>query len=1279
MRLSANRLVGSSMPRVEDAALLTGAARFIDDLAPVAGMRHAAILRSIHAHANIASIDVANASALPGVRVVLTGRQIAKTIKPIASVVRSPIRYLPCAVGKVRFVGEPVAVVVADDRYIAEDALDLIDVVYEPLPAAVSLQQALADDAPVLHGELDGNLVSTRTFRYGNPELAFEEADCVVEFEYSFPRYSSVPMETFGVIADFQTRPDRFSVWSNFQGPFILQPLMAAALGVPGGRLRLVTPPASGGSFGIKQAVFSYIVLLAAVSRLAGCPVKWIEDRAEHLTAASASSDRCGRVFGAFKADGTLNGLRYENTANMGAYLRPPEPASLYRMHAASGGCYGVENISVTNEIVVTNTAPVGLNRGYGGPQFYFALERLIEIAAKKLKLDIADIRRRNFIGKHQFPFKAPAGAIYDAGDYARSLDRLLDLAAYEDLKQRRQQAKSSGRLFGIGMGAGVEPSGSNMAYVTLAQSAQDRSAGSPKSGGTATASIAMDPTGSVLVRLSSTPSGQGHATITAQIVADRLGLELADIDVTTAIDTHSSPWSVASGNYSNRFSSVVVGAIDACAEKVARKLRQVAAHHLQAGIDDIELAEGRARLTGDPDRGMPLAKVAAAAHWDPNGLPQGISAGINETVFVSPETLRAPTEQDEVASAVTFGMVVDLAAVEIDRKTGRLDIIQYASVHDVGNQINPLVVEGQVFGGFVHGLGAAIFEELVYDDDGQFRSATFADYLCPTASEVPKLLTAHADTPSPTNPLGSKGMGDGSSMITPVVIANAAADALARDDIKLPLSMRRLWELANPELADDKNAAQAENNGANRSKDELGGEGMVSLKLPPQEVWRRLTDPDWLARIVPGCRDLKMVGTDRYEADVEIGVAAMRGLYRAVIEMREKDPPNSMTLTGWSSGDLGFGRGRGQVHLTAKDAGGTQLNYQWRGRVGGKVAAIGQRMLDAVTRALIKQFFQALDSPIPKPSSPGTWKRIRTWFFRQTTGARQVKPALFDYCRPRHQDEALDLLAQHGSDAVILAGGMSLGPMLNLRLSRPALVIDIGNITDLPGMSSDAGIVVTGAGMRQATALRSDVIAGQIPLLRQALPFVGHYQTRSRGTLCGSVAHADPSAEIPLCLTALAGKVVLRSAKRDRKIAAADFFLGAMTTTRRPDEMIVALEWPNSDNGDGFAFEEISERHGDFAIAAAACLVRRKEDKFDACRLALGGIEDVPRLIDLAPYQGEAISKNTIASIADFASRNVEPMTDRAASARQRRDYARTLAAGTIYRALQNQPGALP
>ena len=790
------RWVGTAVPRKEDEALLTGRARFIDDMEPVPGLRHAALLRSPHPHAEIRAIDVSRAAACPGVYGVLTGADIAAATRPIPSAVRVPIDYYPIAVDKVRYAGEPVALVAAEDRYVAEDALELIEVEYRPLPPVIDLKAAIGEDSALLHEAVGSNVVHHRSFRYGDPETAFAEADRVVRLDWTFPRYSSTPMETYGAIAQFEPAPDRYTIWSNFQGPFILHALMCGALGVPGNRLRLITSPQSGGSFGIKQGMYPYMVLLAAASRLLDMPLKWVEDRLEHLVGSSAASNREDAVEAAFRSDGTLTGLKFHNLVDVGAYIRAPEPASVYRMHSASNGAYGVRNIFVDNRLVVTNRLPIGLNRGYGGPQFFFALERAMDAGARALGIDIAEIRRRNFIPSDAFPYRAPAGALYDAGDYEAGLDKALELAGYEDLRAERDRAKAEGRLFGLGLATAVEPSGSNMAYVTLAQTPEERARAGGRSGGLGTCTIAIDPSGSVTVKTVSTPAGQGHATVAAQVVADGLGLTPDDIDVVTEVDTLTSAWSLASGNYANRFSSVVIDAVGEAARLVAEKIRTIAAEDLEVAAEDIELVDGTARVVGVPEKSLSFRRVAAKTHWHPAGLPKGMAPGIFETAIVSPPGLGPPDEQDRVASAVTFGFICDLAAIEIDPATGRIEVRKYVSVHDVGKVLNPLIVEGQIIGGFAHGIAGALLEEMVYDAEGNPLSGSFADYLCITAPEMPKLTVGHVDTPSPHTALGAKGMGDGCSMLAPTAIANAVADALGREDVEPPFTLNKVWAL---------------------------------------------------------------------------------------------------------------------------------------------------------------------------------------------------------------------------------------------------------------------------------------------------------------------------------------------------------------------------------------------------------------------------------------------------------------------------------------------------
>jgi 2-furoyl-CoA dehydrogenase large subunit len=956
--------VGKSVLRKEDEPLLTGRGRFIDDLEPVAGIRHAAILRSPHPHANILGIDVSRAEQLPGVIGVVTGAQIAKVAGPIPSVVKARMKFNVCALDKVRYMGEPVAVVVAANRYIAEDALELITVDYEPLQGVAFLEDAIAPGAPLLYAEAGSNIAQERSFNYGDPDAAFARAGRVFRHEYRYPRSIATPMETYGVIANFEPRPDRYTVWANFQGPFVLQPLMAASLNVSGNRLRVITPPNSGGSFGIKQAVFGYMVLMSAASRLLGVPVKWTEDRLEHLMASSSATDRIGSVEGAFSGEGELLGLRFRNVVNLGAYIRAPEPASVYRMHATSNGAYRVKNIAIENVLVVTNRTPAGLNRGYGGPQFYFALERLMDMAARGLELDAAEIRRRNLVRKDEFPYSCPAGSVLDSGDYERCLAEVLRLADYPALLKARDAARQSGKLFGIGFALGVEPSGSNMAYVGLAQTAEQRGRAEPKSGANASATISIDPSGSVSVHLDSTPNGQGHETVAAQIVAAELGLSPGDIDVFTELDTRTAAWSIASGNYSNRFASAVSGAILVCAQKVADKLKAMAAEEFNAPAGEIALAGGSARLKADPARAIAVGRLAARAHWNPAGMPGHVSAGLHEIVVLDAPMLTSPDDADRVASAMTFGFVADLAAIELDRATGRVEIVKYASVHDVGTILNPMIVEGQIHGGFAHGLGAALFEELVHDRSGNFVSGTFAEYLCPTAPEMPELLIGHVSTPSPANRTGAKGMGDGSSMLAPAALANAAADALGRDDVELPLSLNRIWELANGMVltrtgtyAAKRRAGEDQPLGGGA----LEGEGSVDLDIAASEVWRRLLDAEVLAAVIPGCRKMERSGPDGFEAEVTIGIGGIRGVYAASIRVAERREARSLRMDFRATGRLGHGRGSAWVELSPQGAG-TRLAYRYAADVGGTVAAVGSRMLGSVTRVVIGQFFKAFE-----------------------------------------------------------------------------------------------------------------------------------------------------------------------------------------------------------------------------------------------------------------------------------------------------------------------------
>jgi 2-furoyl-CoA dehydrogenase large subunit len=787
------RWVGRSIPRFEDAALLTGRGRYIDDLGVRPGTLQAAILRSPHAHAEIEAIDCAAAQAADGVSAVLTGADIVALTSSLVVGIKVPIDCWPIATDRVRYVGEPVAVIVACDRYRAEDALELIEVRYRQLPAVVDPLAAAAPDAPLLHPRAQSNVIGERTFRYGDPESAFAAAAHRVRVDVRYPRNSCTPIETYGIVAEYDAAEDAYDVLANFQGPFSLHPVMARALRVPGNRLRLRTPPDSGGSFGVKQAIFPYIVLIAAAARTAGRPVKWIEDRLEHLCASVSATNRVTTLEAAVDDHGRITALAWDQLEDCGAHLRAPEPATLYRMHGNLTGAYDIRHVKVRNRIVLTNKTPTGLNRGFGGPQMYYPLERLMQRIAIELKLDPLEVIRRNLVPATAMPYRTATGALLDSGDFAATLAAAVSDGRLEALQARRVLARAQGRHYGIGFAAVVEPSVSNMGYITTALTPDERRRAGPKNGAQSTATISLDPLGAVSVQVASTPQGQGHRTVLAQVVADALGLKPQEIRVVADVDTAKDGWSIASGNYSSRFAPAVAGATEIAAARLRERLARLAAAQLNVSPAEIVFTGGRIAARSNPDNAISFARVAAAGHWAPGTIPAELDQTIRETVFWTPPELAAPNDADEVNSSLCHGFIFDFCGVEIDAASGAVRVDTYVTMHDCGRILHPAMVAGQISGAFAQALGAALYEEYAYAEDGAFLSGTFADYLLPTAMEVPEPIVLHRESPSPFTPLGAKGVGEGNCMSTPVCIANAIADALGLDALDLPASPAKL------------------------------------------------------------------------------------------------------------------------------------------------------------------------------------------------------------------------------------------------------------------------------------------------------------------------------------------------------------------------------------------------------------------------------------------------------------------------------------------------------
>ena len=967
--------VGRSVPRVEDAALLSGRGRFIDDVGVPPGTLHAAILRSPHAHATIAGIDVARARAAEGVTAVLTGAEVRALSASLVVGVKAPMECWPIAVDRVRYVGEPVAVVVAADRYLAEDALDLIEPRYEVLPAVVDPCAALGRDAPVLHAGLGGNLASDRRFRYGDPEAAFGAAAHRIGVEVRYPRNACTPIETYGVVAEYDPGEDCYDVLANFQGPFSLHAVMARALRVPGNRLRLRTPADSGGSFGVKQGVFPYVVLIALAARVAGRPVKWIEDRLEHLAASSCATNRVTRLEAAVAPDGRIEALDWDQIEDCGAHLRAPEPATLYRMHGNMTGAYDIRHVSIRNRVVLTNKMPTGLNRGFGGPQVYFALERLMQRIAVTLGLDPLEVIRRNVVPAGVFPYRTATGALLDSGDYPAAIAAAVEQGGVVALLAWRDAARAEGRLVGVGYATVVEPSVSNMGYITTVLTPEERRRAGPKNGAQATATVSLDPLGGVSVVVASAPQGQGHRTVLAQVAADVFGLRPDEVRVVTEVDTAKDAWSIASGNYSSRFAAAVAGAAQLACVRLRDRLARVAAAELNVAVGDLVFAAGRVCARGNADNSVGFGRLAAAGHWAPGTLPAGEAAALRETVFWSPPELAAPNDADEINASLCYGFVFDICAVEVDRMTAAVRIEKYVTMHDCGRVLHPGMLAGQVTGGFAHAVGAALYEEHFYAPDGGFLSGTLADYLVPTAMEVPEPLILHCVTLSPFTPLGAKGVGEGNCMSTPVCIANAVADALGVADVTLPLSPARLApHVHGVEAARVRGAAAAVGGRA------LSGEGSVLVEAPRGVVWAMLLDPDALAGMIPGVHSVQRVSETQFRAEVTLGVGPVQGRYRVEVRLSDLEVPRSITLRGTADGALGFGEARGVVTLV-DERGVTRVGWRYEAAIGGKVASIGGRLLDGAARVIIGRFFAALAVRAGGGGTPrGWWRRLGGW-----------------------------------------------------------------------------------------------------------------------------------------------------------------------------------------------------------------------------------------------------------------------------------------------------------
>ncbi len=776
-------------------------------------MKHAAILRSPYPHAWIRGMETSEA-LIPGVRGILTGEDVAKMSKPFSVGVQVPPKYYSAAVDKVRFVGEPVAVVIADNRYIAEDALDLIEVDYEPLPVVMDIEEAIKPEAPILHDNIGSNIYSQRSFKYGDMEKAYKEADLVIKGKFDFPKYGSTPIETYAVIASYDPLTEDFVVYSNYQGPLVNHLLVAIALGIPENKMRWIVTKDIGGGFGTKTGMYPYIALITLAAKKTGMCVKWIEDRREHLLASATGTDRVTYLEASVKRDGTILGLKDKVLDNTGGYIRAPEPGCAYRSTGNHTGAYQIRHLDREVLIVGTNKCLTAPNRGYGCQELYFSLERMVDMIAAELGMDPAQVRFKNFIQPDQFPYTTATGGVYDAGDYPKAFQMALDKIEYKKMREEQHKAREEGRLIGIGFASIVDPSVTNMGYVTLAKTVEERQKEHPKSGSGESFIVEMGPLGKVHVIASTNPQGQGHDTVISQIVADELEIHPDDVTVSNVVDTHDRVVTISTGSYSSRFASVGTTALVIATRKVKEKILKIAAHLLEARAEDLEMKEGKIHVKGFPDKSIQVKHVAGTAHWNQSALPEGMDVGLYASTLYSMPTSKPPDELDRVDSSNTYGFITEAIVVEVDPETGEVKILKWASVHDAGTILNPTIVEGQIMGSCAHALGGSLYEEFAYDEYGQCLTASFQDYLVPTAMEVPKIDIEHLETPSPFTALGSKGAGEGSCMSGPAALGNAIADALAPLGVtinELPLGPNKIWKLIQESKRKESNGTIAQ------------------------------------------------------------------------------------------------------------------------------------------------------------------------------------------------------------------------------------------------------------------------------------------------------------------------------------------------------------------------------------------------------------------------------------------------------------------------------------
>ena len=778
--------VGKSIKRVEDPRFIQGQGKYVANL-HLPGMAYAAIKRSPYSHAKINAIKVEAAQQLEGVIAIFTGKDMLEGTK-----VSGPCGALPCgwnppntqvpthyalAVDRVRHAGDGVAVVVAESPYIANDALDMIEVDYEPLPAVVNAKAATEAGAPLVHDEIANNV--SFTWALGDKaatEKALAEADHVVELDLINQRLIPNAMEPRAAVAQWNGFTEEMTLWTTSQNPHVIRLLLGAfTLGIPENKLRVISPDVGGG-FGSKIFHYPEEVIVPWAARAINRPVKWVASRSESYVTDAHGRDHVTHCNLAVKNDGTITGLYVSTWANMGAYIStfgPLIPTALYI--TLFSGVYKIPAIFGEMWGVLTNTVPVDAYRGAGRPEASYLLERLVDLAARKLGMDPLEIRRKNLIPADAFPYQTPVALMYDSGNYQKLFDTAEELADYKKMRKDQEKARAAGRVVGIGVVGSIEASGPAPSQAAMALGS---AIGLWESG-----IVRVHPSGNVSVFTGSHAHGQGHETTFAQVVADELGLPMQAVQIVHG-DTDRIPFGL--GTYGSRSAAVGGSALVRSAEKIREKMIQIAAHQLEAAVEDMvyDRENGSVYVKGSPDKAKAFGEIAFATHTA-NNLPAGMEPGLEATSFYDPVNF-------------TFPNSAHIAQVEVDRDTGEVTIQRYVAVDDVGKVINPMIVNGQIVGGIVQGVGQALWEYGQYDENGQLLSGSMMNYAVPRADSFPKIEAGRIETPSPHNPLGVKGAGEMGTIAATAAVANAVMDALSPfgvSHVDMPLTAEKIWK----------------------------------------------------------------------------------------------------------------------------------------------------------------------------------------------------------------------------------------------------------------------------------------------------------------------------------------------------------------------------------------------------------------------------------------------------------------------------------------------------